>query len=47
MLFGAIGEIYGFDVAWRALALLEVLGVVPALLAGSALLRLFRRESTL
>jgi MFS family permease len=47
MLFGAIGEIYGFDVAWRAVALLEVLGVVPALLAGSALLRLFRRESTL
>jgi MFS family permease len=46
-LFGAIGEIYGFDVAWRAVALLEVLGVVPALLAGSALLRLFRRESTL
>jgi MFS family permease len=46
-LFGAIGEIYGFDVAWRAVALLEVLGVVPALLAGSALLRLFRRENTL
>lgn len=46
-LFGAIGEIYGFDVAWRAIALLEVLGVLPALLAGSALLRLFRRESTL
>jgi MFS family permease len=46
-LFGAVSQTYGFDVAWRSIALLEVLGVVPALLAGSALLRIFRRESTL
>ena len=32
-LFGALAQVHGFDVAWRCLALLEVLGVVPALLA--------------
>jgi MFS family permease len=46
-LFGAISETHGFDVAWRAVALLELLGIVPALLAGSALLRIFRKETAL
>jgi MFS family permease len=44
--FGALCETYGSSVAWRWVALLEVLGVVPALLASSALVRVFQREST-
>jgi MFS family permease len=36
-LFGALAETRGFDFAWRSLALLEVLGVVPALLASRSL----------
>lgn len=46
-LFGAISETHGFNVAWRAVALLELLGVVPALLAGPALLRIFGKETAL
>jgi MFS family permease len=36
-LFGALAQVYGFDVAWRCLALLQILGVVPALLASRAI----------
>jgi MFS family permease len=36
-LFGVLAQVHGFDVAWRALAALEVFGVVPALLASRAL----------
>ncbi|MGC2633281.1 MAG: MFS transporter [Candidatus Cybelea sp.] len=35
-LFGALAQVHGFDVAWRCLALLQILGVVPALLASRA-----------
>jgi MFS family permease len=35
-LFGALAQVYGYDVAWRALALLVAFGVVPALLASRA-----------
>jgi MFS family permease len=35
-LFGALAQVHGFDVAWRCLALLQALGVVPALLASRA-----------
>jgi MFS family permease len=45
-IFGAIVQVYGYAVAWRGLAMLEVLGVVPALLASSAVVALFRRERT-
>jgi MFS family permease len=31
--FGALIQVYGFDVAWRLLAALQICGVVPALLA--------------
>jgi MFS transporter, ACS family, hexuronate transporter len=33
MLFGALVEVHGFTFAWRALAIFEIAGVVPALLA--------------
>jgi MFS family permease len=32
-LFGALAQVHGYGLAWRSLALLEVFGVVPALLA--------------
>jgi MFS family permease len=32
-LFGALSEVNGFAFAWRALALLEIVGIVPALLS--------------
>ena len=32
-IFGAIAQAYGFDVAWRFLAALQICGVIPALLA--------------
>lgn len=35
-LFGALAQVQGYDVAWRALGLLVAFGVVPALLAGRA-----------
>jgi sugar phosphate permease len=35
-LFGALAQVHGFEVAWRCLALLQILGVVPALLASRA-----------
>lgn len=38
-LFGAICESHGYAVAWRWLALLELLGIIPALLASRALFR--------
>jgi len=43
-IFGAVVQAYGFGAAWRWLALIEVLGVVPALLAGSFVVGIFRRE---
>lgn len=42
-IFGAVVQAHGFTVAWRWLALLEVLGVVPALLAGSFVVGVFHR----
>ncbi len=46
LLFGAMAAAHGFAVAWRWLALLQAAGVVPALLASSAAVGLFRRERT-
>lgn len=34
--FGALAEVHGYDVAWRALAAVVALGIVPALLASRA-----------
>jgi MFS family permease len=45
-IFGAIVQVYGYVVAWRGLALLEVLGVIPAMLASSFFVGLFQRERT-
>jgi MFS transporter, ACS family, hexuronate transporter len=42
--FGAVAQIQGFDVARRWNAQLEVLGVVPALLGSSVVVRNLRRE---
>jgi MFS transporter, ACS family, hexuronate transporter len=39
-LFGAIAQVHGFDFAWRCLASLQILGVVPALLASRVTARL-------
>jgi MFS family permease len=36
-LFGALAQVHGFDVAWRCLAVLQLLGVVPALLASRSI----------
>ena len=36
-LFGALAQTLGYDIAWRALALFEVFGVIPALLASRAI----------
>jgi sugar phosphate permease len=44
-IFGEVVQTSGFSAAWRWLALLQVLGVVPALLAGSAALDILRRKS--
>jgi MFS family permease len=41
-LFGALVEAHGFPFTWRALALFQLAGVVPALLAGSRLAALSR-----
>ena len=43
-LFGAYAEVHGFDVAWRWLAGLQAVGVLPALLASSIVVALLRRE---
>lgn len=43
-IFGAVVQTYGFEAAWRWLALVELLGIVPALLAGSLVVGIFRRE---
>jgi MFS family permease len=43
-LFGAIVQAHGFSVAWRWLALFEAVGVVPALLASSVVVRIFERD---
>jgi MFS family permease len=32
-IFGALAQAHGYDVAWRSLALLQAVGVIPALLA--------------
>lgn len=42
-LFGAAVQSYGFSAAWRWLALVEALGIVPALLGSSAVVGIFRR----
>lgn len=39
IIFGALAEVHGFPMAWRSLALLEALGVIPALLASRAVSR--------
>jgi MFS family permease len=41
-LFGALVETLGYDVAWRALALFELFGVIPALLASRAIANQYR-----
>ena len=38
-LFGALADTHGYPFAWRALALLAIAGVVPALLAAGAMRR--------
>jgi MFS transporter, ACS family, hexuronate transporter len=43
-LFGALAEHQGFDAAWRWLALLQLLGIIPALLASSVVVGIFGRE---
>ena len=43
-IFGAVAQVHGFDYAWRGLALISVLGVVPALLASSVVVGILRRE---
>ena len=43
-IFGAICQTQGYVAAWRWLAMLEVLGIIPALLASSVVVRTLRRE---
>lgn len=43
-IFGAAAESWGIANAWRWLALLQALGVIPALLGSSILLGILRRE---
>ena len=38
-LFGALVDTHGYPFAWRSLALLSIVGIVPALLAGAAMRR--------
>ena len=42
-IFGAIGQTHGFVVAWRALAGLSAVGIVPALLGSTAFVANLRR----
>jgi MFS family permease len=44
VLFGAVVDARGFDVAWRWLALLTALGTIPALLGSSLVVGILRRE---
>ena len=44
-LFGALAQVHGFEVAWRCLAILQLLGVVPALLASRGVMPLPSTES--
>jgi hypothetical protein len=41
-LFGALAQTLGYDFAWRALALFEIFGVIPALLASRAIANQYR-----
>jgi MFS family permease len=43
-LFGALAQAHGFPFAWRSLALLEAIGVVPALLASETIARSLRAD---
>jgi MFS family permease len=43
-IFGALAQVYGLEFAWRSLACLQLLGIVPALLASPAIARVLRRE---
>jgi len=43
-IFGAVVQAYGFSVAWRWLALLQALGIVPALLASPVVAGILRRK---
>lgn len=43
-LFGALAQVHGYATAWRSLALLEALGVVPALLASRAAVAALRAQ---
>jgi MFS family permease len=43
-LFGAVVEAQGFEAAWRWLALLQVVGIVPALLGSSVVVGILGRE---
>jgi MFS family permease len=38
-LFGAVAEVYGFAFAWRALALVQLIGIAPALMAATFMQR--------
>ncbi len=44
MLFGSVAQARGFETAWQSIAFLQVVGVIPALLASPALVRFFDRE---
>jgi sugar phosphate permease len=41
---GALAEAHGYPFVWRSLAFVQVVGIVPALLASSAIRRAARRE---
>jgi predicted MFS family arabinose efflux permease len=43
-IFGAVVQAYGFGAAWHWLAALELLGIVPALLASPVLVGIFHRQ---
>jgi ACS family hexuronate transporter-like MFS transporter len=46
-LFGALAESHGFPMAWRSLALFEVFGVIPALLASRTMSRALSAAASL
>jgi MFS family permease len=46
MIFGALAQVRGFGDAWHWLAFLQLLGVVPALLASPGFVRLFHGAAT-
>jgi MFS family permease len=43
-IFGAVVQAYGFSAAWHWLAALQLIGIVPALLASSVIIRIFYRQ---